>query len=191
MVPGPTEGTVDSGGVDSTSVPDSSGDIPAEAAPGPDIGRVCPIPKGAPTDDEGTGCNALTHLAPWVDSRADRGSIPDGKGGAIEDGTYVLRAVDAYQGTTAYPPTGPTGRIRQTLVLRGGCFETIYSVSETVGYHASGPYFTEGALFHAHYACPDWAEDVFHWDASKDALVLYHHAAYGSGVAYRLDRVGD
>ena len=95
-------------------------------------------------------CNTLTNDAPVVSKTTHAGAAPAMTGGTIADGTYILTAIDKYNGSVG------TNTLQEKWVFSGNTLQIVGSDSSSgVGEtHASATYAVTGNSITITASCP-------------------------------------
>lgn len=148
------------------------------------------VSADAPTNDAGSGCNALTNVGAVVPQMFVATDAVTGDGGVIAAGTYVLTAAAVYTGGDG--GAGPTGTTFQdTLAMKdAGTYERVASMANDAGldgspFHQNGSFVLDGGSIRIVQTCPNGTQPFTSYDLNGAKLRIYAPAfANNPGVMF-------
>lgn len=130
------------------------------------LAACSPSTSSAPADGSST-CNAITNVAPIVGKTTHAGPPPAMTGGTVMDGTYVLTAMDKYNGTTG------SNTHQETWIFSAGQVQIVAVDSSMSGeIRAAGTYATVGNGMTLNLTCPTSTSVMNPYTASATQLLL-------------------
>jgi|GEM_PF-4339697 len=129
-----------------------------------------------PAPAEGGACNALVQPAEAVPVVAEPSEAPPATGGALANGTYVLRASTLY--TRAGGAAGPTGAEgRMVIAVNGSVIDTVRD-----GERRRGTFTIDGNTLEIKTTCPAGGSDETEYSATPNEIRVYVRRSNGTLV---------